>query len=235
MQQTHYPLRLFGFNFQGNSNDTPVYSADPLSPIPFAGYVNEKEEDPFAPTPLAPWYKHSPADHTVAKKNLAREPVPVSSKEQAEPLKKPKRPLTAYNLYFHSERLRLIEARSTKNNKGKVVKGKVAFAEMARIISKRWNQADSSIRAPFCHKANVEKLRYLREKQEYNDQVERRRQSEEQERAAEAAAVSVQAFSPRNDPYIAELALKLDQESTDYIVRIFGWTNNFLCFHSLGG
>lgn len=200
------------------------HQTDPLAPIPFSPETTAKEEDPFAPTPLAPWYKHPPAPApaptpTTLTKKSAPAILSVPSKEEA--LTKPKRPLTAYNLYFHSERLRLIESRSTKNNKGKIVKGKVAFAEMARIISKRWNEADSSIRAPFCHKANVEKLRYLREKQEYNDKLEHRRQIEEKVKEAAAAAARTH-FAPGKDPYIAELARKLDHETTDWIVRIFG-------------
>ena len=207
-----YPF-LFGLGNRGI--ETTVYhQTDPLAPIPFScPETTARAEDPYAPTPLAPWHKHSPvpANTTTPTKKSASEILSASSKEK--PPQKPKRPLTAYNLYFHSERLRLIESRSTKNNKGKVVKGKVAFAEMARIISKRWNEADSSIRAPFCHKANVEKLRYLREKQEYNDQIEQRREIEEKEK--EAAAATNTHSTPGKDPYIAELARKLDHETTD--------------------
>ena len=216
-----HPL-LFGLGNRGIEM-TVQHQTDPLAPIPFSPATTAKEEDPFAPTPLAPWYQHPPAPapaSTTLNTKSAPEILSVSSKE--EPLTKPKRPLTAYNLYFHSERLRLIESRSTKNNKGKVVKGKVAFAEMARIISKRWNEADSSIRAPFCHKANVEKLRYLREKQEYNDKLEHRRQIEEKVKEAAAAAAAHAHSIPGEDPYIAELARKLDHETADLIVRIFG-------------
>ena len=147
-------------------------------------------------------------------RKLALSPAKLSFAEAA---------LTAYNLYFHSERLRLIESRSTTNNKGKIVKGKIAFAEMARIISKRWHEADRSVRAPFCHKANVEKLRYLREKQEYHNELERRRKVEEEEREVSKHVRNHTSTDPRgDDPFIAELARKLDPETTNLIVRILG-------------
>lgn len=96
-----------------------------------------------------------------------------------------------------------------------MVKGKVAFAEMARIISKRWHKADRSIRAPFCLKANAEKLRYLREKQQYNEELDRRKQIEEQERLAAIDYVD-------HDPYMDDLARKLDAETAELIIRILG-------------
>ena len=98
---------------------------------------------------------------------------------------------------------------------------------MARIISKRWNEADIIVKAPFYHKANMEKLRYLREKQEYSDEMKRRAQMEAQRKEVVGDAAFSSRDSPRilvtpgQDPYIAELSRKLDQETVDLIVRIF--------------
>ena len=124
-----------------------------------------------------------------------------------EELPKPKRPLTAYNLFFQNERVRLLESLpvvstttttcTTANGKTKKKnakkKGKVGFAEMARIISARWKEADDAVRAPFCLAANLEKIRYHREKDEYKDKLHMLRRSRcAREKAQEEAEAQVE-------------------------------------------
>jgi HMG-box domain len=95
--------------------------------------------------------------------------------EQAPVLSKPRRPLSAYNLYFKDERLRLVGERqgsktSKKSSSGRrAAKGTagVGFAQMARAISATWKQLDPETRAKYDALAAVELQRYHERKQVY--------------------------------------------------------------------
>ena len=189
---------------------------DPYSPIPIAApmptppsFEDFVGEDLLAPTPLAPWHRPTPPTSPKTTEDQGeQEPLPA----------KPKRPLTAYNLFFHNERIALIESRSTKNKRGKKVKGKVAFAEMARIISARWRNATDAVRAPFLFQANIDKLRYRREKQIYKQAMQQHdRQQAQDKKATEEASTSQQ-----DTYYMAQLNQNLDEETKSMIIRFFG-------------
>ncbi|KAI2506731.1 DNA binding protein [Fragilaria crotonensis] len=63
--------------------------------------------------------------------------------------RKPKRPLSAYNLFFKSEREKLVQE-----------KRRVGFSDMAKEISAKWNALDKKDRKPFDEEALNEKRRY---------------------------------------------------------------------------
>ena len=106
-----------------------------------------------------------------------------SSKKRTwkKPKDKPKRPLSAYNLFFKEERARLISGgsdtdcsktssptsptASVSDSKRKHRKshGKIGFAALAQTISKKWKSTDAKTRRPFEAKAAIEKARYKRE------------------------------------------------------------------------
>uniref|UniRef100_A0A6S8JB99 HMG box domain-containing protein n=1 Tax=Amphora coffeiformis TaxID=265554 RepID=A0A6S8JB99_9STRA len=164
-------------------------------------YHHQEEVDLFAPTPLAPWFRHNPKNEQVPPGSSSSFSNEKEAEAEEEELPKPKRPLTAYNLFFQSERVRLLEslpvvsgtimttANGKKKKNTKPKKGKVGFAEMARIISARWKQADDAVRAPFCLAANLEKIRYHREKDEYKDKLHMLRRARcAREKAAAAKA-----------------------------------------------
>jgi HMG (high mobility group) box len=81
----------------------------------------------------------------------------------------PKRPLSAYNLYFRSERQALLGedliakeygvADPTKR-KHRKTHGKISFKDMARIISEKWKNIPGEDRLPFERQAGEEKRRY---------------------------------------------------------------------------
>ena len=186
--------------------------------------------DLFAPVPLAPWFRHVAKEDAFQNRQIPPPAVPPL-KEKEEELNKPKRPLTAYNLFFQNERVRLLESlpeAPPTNSKGTKKKGKVGFADMARIISARWKQADDAVRAPFCLAANREKIRYHREKDEYKNHLHMLRRREREEEQVISVPVCDNDWSGGNfhplqeDPFIEDLALQLDKESTEMIIRIFG-------------
>ncbi|EEC49118.1 predicted protein, partial [Phaeodactylum tricornutum CCAP 1055/1] len=62
----------------------------------------------------------------------------------------PKRPLSAYNLFFQEERNRLINSD----------KAGVGFENMAKTIAAKWRSLDVDAKAPYEEKATVNKQQY---------------------------------------------------------------------------
>ncbi|KAL7580515.1 hypothetical protein ACA910_003643 [Epithemia clementina (nom. ined.)] len=81
---------------------------------------------------------------------------------------KPKRPLSAYNLYFQSARKTLLANRPVRpQGVPRRGHGKMGFAEMARTIADQWNVLDQHSKKEFEDQAKVEKLRYKKKVAEW--------------------------------------------------------------------
>jgi len=87
----------------------------------------------------------------------------------------PKRPLSAYNLFFQRERQAILGDRLTQEfkvtasskRKHRKTYGKIGFADMARSIGLRWKQLDSDARREYEKQAKFERERYSKEMEEY--------------------------------------------------------------------
>ena len=74
---------------------------------------------------------------------------------------KPKRPLSAYNFFFQSERRKLLANRPVRpEGAPRHGHGKMGFADMARTIASKWNKIDCVSKKEYEDLAKVEKLRY---------------------------------------------------------------------------
>ena len=100
----------------------------------------------------------------------------------------PKRPLSAYNIFFRSERQALLGEEVTKahdlkrqaKRKHRKTHGKIGFAEMARRISSKWKSMDSEQKETFERQAANEKKKYLKALEEWKkEQAEREAEEEE--------------------------------------------------------
>lgn len=124
------------------------------------------------------------------KKRKQRKPPAVAWKK---PKGMPKRPLSAYNLFFKEQREVMMSARAdavksdVKKRSKKETVG-IGFANLARTIADKWQSLDAPNKAVYIEMASKEKERYNREML-----VWRAKQKEEKERKAATAALS----SPR--------------------------------------
>jgi len=124
----------------------------------------------------------------------------------ANALEKPKRPLTAYNMFFQHERRVLLDSLPVIK-KSKRGHGKISFADMAKVIGKRWKEADTKTRILFSERANEQKLLYHQAMDEY--------------RSKKGATASPETFLECLDAGIPLLADQLGKEMTDIVVRAF--------------
>jgi hypothetical protein len=85
--------------------------------------------------------------------------APGRKKGWKKPEGKPKRPLSAYNLFFQQEK-----ARVQKD-------GKYGFAALARKIAEKWKTLDKEDKSPYEAQAAIEKAKYVKEVDLWKEQT----------------------------------------------------------------
>lgn len=88
---------------------------------------------------------------------------------------KPKRCLTAYNIFFQQERQRLLDSLPARSGvKSKKAHGKIGFAELGRTISRNWKAVTAEQKEYYYELAKVDKKRYLKEMEEWKPSLAER-------------------------------------------------------------
>jgi HMG (high mobility group) box len=87
----------------------------------------------------------------------------------------PKRPLSAYNLFFRSQRQQLLGSDASSypitdqaKRKHRKTHGKIGFEEMAKNVGQKWKDLDEETKSSFEREAAIEKDKYNRAMEEYN-------------------------------------------------------------------
>ena len=105
-------------------------------------------------------------------------------------LDRPKRPLSAYNLFFQEERRKLLAERPVRPQGIPVRRGgghgKVGFGELAKTVAAKWKVIDASTKKEFDRLAQQEKLRYQQKlvewKQQYSNGHTKKRKMNKKDR-----------------------------------------------------
>ena len=187
-----------------------VIDADMFAPLPFPEFVTQ------ASAPVA-----------------AKSPKKKAAESKDGP-PKPKRPLSAYNLFFQSERLRLLEQLPVRpTGKPRKSHGKLGFREMAVVIGSRWRALDDYSRSHFNERAKQDKERYKKEVAMYDQEVKAYKQGKQDKAPTPVTPTSVPSDVttehdgetleplPHYDQGIARLASRLDDSTQQLIINLF--------------
>eukprot|EP00977_Amphora_coffeiformis_P011794 scaffold2880_cov173-Amphora_coffeaeformis.AAC.11 len=164
-------------------------------------------------------------------------------------LERPKRPLTAYNYFFHDARLHLLQTLPVKAPKKAGRHGKISFSDMAKVISAQWKKLDVEQMIHYANLANLDKMRYRNEMEAYKeqqhllmtarkDQGEGTKKTNKKQNPTQTVSTTMCDDNitmmdpimmihpvPYHElsvaPSIADLARKLDAESIDLLVNLF--------------
>lgn len=120
-----------------------------------------------------------------------------NSKAWRKPKDMPRRPLSAYNFFFQSERRKLLaeadaaeQAAIGQIGEASAVQrpNRLGFADLARAIAKAWKGIDDETKAPFKQQARIDKVRYKRELKIWNKTFESDEESDEEEPSVQPSA-----------------------------------------------
>ena len=185
---------------------------------------------------------------TKAKSSTATKNKKKGAATIRDPDAKPKRPLSAYNLFFQYERDMLLRSKPSKEgqshesmhmtihndpserrNRSKTVRppphGKIGFAELAKIIGAKWKSLDDPARKHFQDLAAVEKKRYVKECKEWKERMDRKKQLEGETAVTTTSTDSMAKGTANKPKKVQKQTMKTGTASTDIeiaAVRMLG-------------
>lgn len=115
----------------------------------------------------------------------------------------PKRPLSAYNLFFRQEREKLL---NTNHQSNKIMTG-IGFAGLARQIAAKWKTLDSETKSLFQSQAWEEKQRYKKQVEAWKQSKDDPQAEKQEKVVAKKAADENKSFSTSVDKAKCEAIL----------------------------
>jgi hypothetical protein len=114
---------------------------------------------------------------TSKKRSLSKSDAVTTGRRKKKPKGMPKRPLSAYNLFFQSERA-AVQARAEKEDDSK----KLGFEGLGKVIGKHWRELSDEDRIKYEKLAEKDSVRYRKEMEIYNQEKSRKIVKDEQEK-----------------------------------------------------
>lgn len=128
-------------------------------------------------------------DHNNKTTSTTRQPVPFSRRKKKPP-GMPKRPLSAYNLYFQAERAKILARQNESGHHGP----RIGFEGLGKIIGKQWRDLRQAEKRKYDKLAETDSERYRKEMETYNE-MKKKRYLEEDEAYASSPAVAAAAVA----------------------------------------
>jgi len=148
--------------------------------------LDDDDDDAAADSKPAavPKYAEKPSkkrDYEIHTVSGAIAPAPTVSRRKKKPRGMPKRPLSAYNLFFQRERI-VILAEAANNNNAAAAAGQpeqpsVSFEELGRSIGKRWKSLSLEERKEYDELSREDTVRYRNEMDAFNEAKRQRHNS----------------------------------------------------------
>lgn len=126
---------------------------------------------------LAKEVDHGKHSSGVGGKRAHSAVAPVSTSKRKKPRDMPRRPLSAYNMYFQEERKRTIAKyeRGEPQDDFHLPDGKdpseALFQALSRTVANRWKAMPDEERAPYYERAKEEMKKYREKMDEYNQKL----------------------------------------------------------------
>ena len=168
------------------------YNDPPYSAVPYSGVAaaaediaralppNFDREQIFAET-VRNQAAHLQRENFAESNSFAKSKISRAKAKQKKPKDKgqPKRPLSAYNIFFQEERAKILrqipdkklpKRRNNKNPNRSGPHGKISFEDMAKTIGAAWRQCPEEMKAHYKELAEKDTERYLAEKEAWKSQ-----------------------------------------------------------------
>ena len=128
------------------------------------------------------------------------------SRRKKKPKGMPKRPLSAYNLYFQAERTKILEAAAGEG-------GKIGFEGLGKMIGKKWKALSEIERKAFEKLAEKDSTRYRNEMEAYNE-MKAKRLEESEKCSIDLTSSSPANFSATSDPRPSRSGAMLESKNS---------------------
>ena len=114
---------------------------------------------------------------------IAKNMKPIKKKRTKKPKECPRRPLSAYNVFFKEERTRILDALAAENAanaENEEAPGKIGFENLAKTIGARWKKVPADDLARYRELAKMDHVRYTDEMKVYEEKLHRMKEKEEE-------------------------------------------------------
>eukprot|EP00549_Striatella_unipunctata_P005102 CAMPEP_0118694408 /NCGR_PEP_ID=MMETSP0800-20121206/12506_1 /TAXON_ID=210618 ORGANISM="Striatella unipunctata, Strain CCMP2910" /NCGR_SAMPLE_ID=MMETSP0800 /ASSEMBLY_ACC=CAM_ASM_000638 /LENGTH=282 /DNA_ID=CAMNT_0006592869 /DNA_START=65 /DNA_END=913 /DNA_ORIENTATION=- len=127
---------------------------------------------------LAPFLESTRSVENIETQTIKKHGKTTKKKAWTKPKDKPKRPLSAYNIFFQQQREHILsnggtepvpskDDRARKNHKKS--HGKIGFADLAKAVAQKWKTLQAADKVKYEEQAAVEKNRYKMELTKWNE------------------------------------------------------------------